>query len=353
MIQVNQVKALETFKAKSVESKKQDDKSRLLPDTPITHAKQSIQKYESAFIDYPVKGLNGSVNSNFYEFLAMGIIPYLVGGAMLMVGFNVANRFLKPHNKKIAQKIGNKMALGVVMYGLFKNISRNFVTKPVRWATGVNISKPYQNVTYSLPTKGGSEADVVPIIQQRSVYDSNEFYRKDLLDKEYYDKIGKKLGLGDNLNDSVNEVSPIIQNIISTTKTAEYLSKYMWAALGVGLAVQKPFDTFFENFRNRERYIKKPDESFVSSIPQRLKLFGKNTIASTKDFVIAFKNSCKTLWTGDIEKSFYMRHAGKVLLGLAVGSTIFLTSNTIIRAKKMAKQKNEYTIDKSKESKVI
>ena len=43
MVQVNQVKALETFKAKSVESKKQDDKSRLLPDTPKTISQSKLK----------------------------------------------------------------------------------------------------------------------------------------------------------------------------------------------------------------------------------------------------------------------------------------------------------------------
>ena len=38
----------------------------------------------SAFIDYPIKGLRGDVNANFYEFLTMGIVPYILGSAVFM-----------------------------------------------------------------------------------------------------------------------------------------------------------------------------------------------------------------------------------------------------------------------------
>ena len=48
-----------------------------------------------------------------------------------------------------------------------------------------------------------------------------------------------------------------------------------------------------------------------------------------------------------------MKHSGKALLGLATAITAFTTANTILRAKNMAKNINEQTIDKTKESTVI
>ena len=59
--------------------KKADDVTRILPNNIKTSLKQGTQKTMSAFIDYPVKGLKGDINSNFYEFLTMGIVPYIAG----------------------------------------------------------------------------------------------------------------------------------------------------------------------------------------------------------------------------------------------------------------------------------
>ena len=45
------------------------DETHLLPSNARTRINQGTQKTMSAFIDYPIKGLQGDVNSNFYEFL--------------------------------------------------------------------------------------------------------------------------------------------------------------------------------------------------------------------------------------------------------------------------------------------
>ena len=66
---------------------KASDETRILPNNIKTSLKQGTQKTMSAFIDYPVKGLKGDINSNFYEFLTMGIVPYIAGSAMFMTVF--------------------------------------------------------------------------------------------------------------------------------------------------------------------------------------------------------------------------------------------------------------------------
>ena len=100
---------------------------------------QGTQKTMSAFIDYPVKGLKGDINSNFYEFLTMGIVPYLLGSAMFMLVFNALNlgKHLGAKDHKAASVMGKKMALGVVLYGVLKTASKNLVTLPIKAATGV------------------------------------------------------------------------------------------------------------------------------------------------------------------------------------------------------------------------
>lgn len=339
--------------AKNNKKKQADEETRILPNTLSTRLNQGFQKTSSAFIDYPVKGLKGDINSNFYEFLTMGIIPYLAGSAMFMFVFNCVNKHLDAHSQKAASKYGKKMALGVVLYGLFKNLSKNLVTIPVKAATSVDTEMPYQNKVYNLPTKAGEDATVDPQYQQRKVFDSKEFYRKDLLEREYFDKIAKKLGLGENLNDSISETSPIIQNIVATSGTAKSLSSYAWAGVGVALATQDSWCDFFDSITNRKQYVKKSDEKFTANMLGKLKTFGDNTKNISKTFVKSFGRSCKSLWNGSPADSGFMKHSGKWFVGFASLLTAALTANSILRAKNMATSQNKYTIDKQKESTVI
>lgn len=337
----------------------ENEESMILPNTLSTRINQKYDKTMSAFIEYPVKGLKGDVNSDFYEFLSMGIIPYLAGSGVFMAMFNLINNHLLPKSKAIASSKGKKMALGVVLFGLCKTLANELVTRPVAWATGVDIELPYRNVYYPLPTKPGAEAEIFPQHQQRKVYDSREFFRKDLLAKDekygkaYYDKIAKKIGLGDNLNDSVTETTPIIQNIISTTKTAKTLSSYAWAATGVGLAAQGCWDDFFSEFSNRKKYYPKANDGFFTKAGNRISNFGKNTINLTISFIKTFFKSIKSMWTGEAGTKGFMKHMGKAWLIFAAFLTMSGVANTIYRSRHMGKLANKDLIDKNQESTVI
>lgn len=330
--------------------------SRILPNTLSTRFNQKFQKTSNAFLQYPQKGFRGDVNSDFYEFLTMGIVPYLIGSGMFMLVFNML-KDLTPKSQKIASINGKKMALGVVLYGLFKTLSADLVTRPVYWGTGVDIEQPVEHVYYPLPKEPGAEADIMPQVQQRKVYDSREFFRKDLIQKDigkgYYDKVAKKVGLGDNLNDPVSETTPIIQNIISTTKTAKSLSTYAWAGVGVGLAIQNSWIEFFDAISNRKRHIAKPEEGFGKKLQCHMKNFGENFINISKSFGKSFVRACKTMWTGETGTSGYMKHAGKAWLLFTMALTLGTTANAILRAKFMGKKANKNVIDKTKESTVI
>ncbi len=341
------------------QSKKKAEESAILPNTLGTRLNQKYDKTLSALTEYPVKGLKGDVNSDFYEFLSMGIIPYLTGSAMFMWLFNLVNKHLSPHSRLVATEKGRKMALGVVMYGLAKTISNEFVTRPVAWLTGVDIELPYRNVYYPLPTKPGAEADIFPQHQQRKVYDSREFFRKDLIAKDenygikYYDNIARKLGLGENLNDSVTETTPIIQSIVSTTKTAKSLSSFAWAAVGVGLAMQNSWKDFFDSISQRKKYTPNGTDGFLTKVSSKIKNFWCNLFEISKTFVKSFLKGCETLWTGERGTSGYMKHAGKALVLFATLLTLGGTINVIHRAKNMGKLANKNLIDNSQESTVI
>lgn len=332
-----------------------DEESGILPNTLKTRMLQKTDKTMNAIIEYPVKGLKGDVNSDFYEFLSMGIIPYLVGSAMFMVMFNLLNKHLSAKESLI----GKKMGLGVVLYGLGKTLSNDLVTRPVAWSTGVDVELPYKNIYCTLPTKPGANADIDHKHQQRKVYDSIEFFRKDLIAKHpkfgvpYYNKIAKKNGLGENLNDPVTETTPIIQSIVASTKTAKSLSSYAWAGVGVGLAVQNSWADFFKAFSDRPRYIAKQGEGFFSKIGGKLKNTGKNIWNLSKSFGKSFGKACKTYWTGEKGTSGFMKHAGKAWLLLTTALTIGTTANVIYKAKHMGKLANKDLIDRTEESTVI
>ena len=75
-------------------------------------------RFQNALTVYPAKGLAGSVNSNFYEFLTMGMVPYVVGSGTLIAVFNLASKYFEPFQRAKASSIGHKMALGVLFYGI-------------------------------------------------------------------------------------------------------------------------------------------------------------------------------------------------------------------------------------------
>ena len=358
------------FNAKPKKKEEAEKETRIVKNTPKTSLRRSVQRTSSAFIDYPVKGLQGDINSNFYEFLTMGIVPYLTGSAMFMAVFNCVNKFLEAKGRQISSIKGNKFALGVVFYGLFKTLSKNFVSTPVKLATGVDVEMPYENKVYNLPTEPAESAKVDITWQQRKIYDSKEFYRKDLLGndhfdlydeevdydklpkntgKKYYNNIAKKLGLGTELNDSATEVNLIIQNIVATSSMAKSITSYFWAALGVCLATQDDWIGFFDTIKNRTKYIPKEGECFVPKTANRARNLGKNTLKIGKSFINSFGGASKSLWNGNA----ISKHAGKGLILTTAGLTAFLTANTIIRAKNLAKNRNKNTIDKTKESMVI
>ena len=345
-----------TFKQNEI-TKKPDkrDESEIVPNTLKTRVLQKYDKTLNAITEYPVKGLKGDVNSDFYEFLSMGIIPYIAGSGMFIAMFNLLNNHLTPK----ASLRGKKMGLGVLFYGLGKTLSNDFVTRPVAWSTGVDIELPYRNIYCTLPTKPGAEAEIDHKHQQRKVYDSIEFFRKDLIAKNpkygvgYYDGIAKKLGMGENLNDSVTETTPIIQRIVASTKTAKSLSSYCWAGVGVGLAVQDCWADFFKAFSDRPKYIAKNGEGLFSKIGGKLANTGKNMFNLSKTFIKTLGKACKTYTLGEEGTGGFRKHWGKAWLLFTLALTIGSTLNVIYRAKQMGKLANKDLIDKNQESTVI
>lgn len=80
----------------------------LLENNFSTRTRIGLDKLTKAFTVYPAKGLKGSKNSNFYEFLTMGTVPYLIGSATLMAIFNTPNKKFSASDKAAANAIGKR-----------------------------------------------------------------------------------------------------------------------------------------------------------------------------------------------------------------------------------------------------
>ncbi len=330
------------------------EETRILPNNPRTQAMRSFQKVTSAFTEYPAKGLKGDKKSTFYEFLTMGTVPYILGSATFMALFNAAPSWFPNFNKKGARVGGNKLALGVLLYGVAKSISKNFVTKPVKWATGIDTEMPYEKVTYTIPNS--KDDTPVPMFEQHNVFESRDFPRYDKLYnlKEgkprnyYYDKIAKKNGLGTNLEASDAEVKPLIKDVISRSSTAKSLSTYVWGGVGVMLAAQNSWDHFFNALSKKSwrRFTPNPNENKFINLVDRGINTGKNLWRITKSFGRNFVKASKELYNGPATEKGFNKHAGKFALGFAAALSILGAANTIYGAKTSGDRKMVIDSDK-------
>ncbi len=299
------------------------DHDTLLKNNFATRTRIGIDKLTNAATLYPAKGLKGSKNANFYEFLTMGTVPYLIGSGMLMGVFNSANKYFAPFAKTKASELGKKMALGVLFYGIAKNVSKSFISKPIQMMTGIDIERPYAKVIYELPDDI-NDTDITSI-EYHKVFESVEFPRWDLLygdetkgeKRNYrYDRIAKRLGMGKDLKDSDQEVKSRIKEIIIKSSLAKNISSYLWAATGVALAFQKPWENFF----NVMTFKFWKGKEFTNSI----KSFGRN-----------FVKSAKALFKG--EGTGINKHAGKILIGTALLSSVLGVINAMSSSQKPSK----------------
>ena len=331
------------------------EENTLKPNTLKNRIMSGFHKTTSAFIEYPVKGLAGSKKSNFYEFLSMGTVPYLVGSAMLMGVFNGVSRLFSDNaSVKAAKSLGNKMALGVVFYGLARSLSKTLISTPVKWATGIDTEMAYEKHVYSNPDLNLKHP--IHEYEQHKVMESHDFPRYDLMygDKigkphnYLFDKIAKKNGLGENLPASDTEVKPLIKDVISRSNTAKSISSYLWAATGVCLAVQAPWNHFFRSLSkaNWTKYTPVSGSSIVQKTAGKLLNTGKNIARIAGSFGRSFVDSAKELYKGPHGETGFVKHAGKAVIGLALASSIFGVINTIYGARTAAGQESRNVFDR-------
>ena len=284
-------------------------------------------KLKNAFTKYPIKGLKGSKNANFYEFLTMGTVPYLIGSATMIGVFNFASKYFDTPSAVNALKNGKKFGIGVALYGVAKTLSKKLIETPVKWKHGIDVNMPYKKVVHELPEE--SNKDNLVTHEYHKVFESVDFPRWDLLygneyfgeeRNAYFDKVAKKMGMEEgSLDHSDQKMKSKIKEKVVQTKLFSTLASYLWAGTAVGIAMQKPF----ENLK-----------------------FGKEFI---KDFGSKFVQSCKQFVKNDSKATTI---AGRALLGTAVGVTLlgnFMTLFDFNKDKGSKVQASTSLIDGSKE----
>ena len=280
------------------------------------NVKIQANKMKNAFTKYPKKGITGSKNANFYEFLTMGMVPYLSGSAMLIAVFNYAAKYFNTEAAQKASKLGQKMGLGVLFYGIAKVLSKKLIELPVKWKHGIDVNLPYKKKINELPEEDNKNNLVS--YEYHKAYESVDFPRWDLLyDNKYYgeernayfNKVAKKMKISsDNFNHADQKVKPKIKEKVIQTKLFSTLASYFWAATGVGIAMQKPWEEISLNPQKIIFDKKHYNQNFFKN-------FGKKFVESCKEFV---NNPNKNT-----------RIAGRALLGTAIGITLLGNFKTL------------------------
>ena len=256
------------------------------------------QLYNDVFTYFP-KGFAGSKNSDFYEYLAMGKVPYLIGSALMIGLYCGANKAFNVMDQTAANSVAKKMGAGVVLYGLGKWAYQRLARAGIHASTGIDLDMRYVKKVNELPELGQEKGLVRT--QYPGVYDSVQFYRSDLLTKDaelnhgnaYYhdDKIVKKAGYKNKLNASNQTSSEKIRGVKARATALENIGKYVVAATGVAYGFQEAF--------------------------------GDMNLKAPRSWIKTFKDAAVQLWQGS-DRNAITKHGGKALV---IGSVVatFLT----------------------------
>ena len=321
---------------------KEYNKDTLLPEGISSKAEMGINNTVSAFTEYPIKGIKGSKNSNFHEFLTMGIVPYIMG-CLTMIGVtSVATKKFNTTDASHAKNFTKFVALGVIFYGLFKKISDTIINTATKMGTGFDTQRPYVKINYQLkekPTDKDSKSLEYHKIGESVDYPywSLLYGEGDNLNKNF-DKFAKRNSIGNDLTDSDQAVKPAIKEVLVKSTLAKNIVSYIWAATGVALASQAAWENF--EFKQLLSPFKKIKNNFKSLG------FNEAMKKSGSDFVVPAKNIAKC--TKEATKSLWKDNFGKGLIILSVLGSVLGSVNSVIIKNKPAQSKNIF--DPKKES---
>ncbi len=284
-----------------------EEESHIHKQGPLSGVKAGAHKLTNDFLTYFPKGFAGSKNSDFYEYLSLGMVPYIVGSAMLIALYGAARGKFNATDAHAAGRGFRKMTAGVIAYGIGKWASTKLSRTMINASTGVDLDLKYIKKVNELP-EPGQEKGLVRI-QYPGVYDSAEFFRKDLLAKDAElnhgnvfaldDEKAKKAGFKEKLNNPGQLINEKTKKLKIRATAMENISKYIVAATGVAFGAQKAFEE-----------LRLPKMTSLKNVADFLRGVAKATVEAGKQ-----------LWEGT-DRNIITRNYGKVLIGASAIATL-------------------------------
>jgi len=309
----------------------QDDE--ILPSSIFTNLKVSARQAVK-LPEYAYRGLKGDPDANFYESLQLSKIPYYLGGPVLIWTFKSG----EGHPLRLTKQ----KAAGVLLYYLGIMAANEAINIPIKLIRGVDLNQKYLDIVDIRPIT--PEGNVNRKVEYHNVFESIDFTRWDLLyDRtqkandnpklinQNYDRIAKKMGLGENLADSDSATQPYIKKLIVMSKAWKYFMAVPFVAMAIGLSSQDAWLSW------RFSDLKKGIKLAFSKKPQSLGTLKKAKITSS-ELIKALKESTYSplklsfidFWTGK-NLNGLARHTGKITIVSAIAS-VLVANFTILRA---------------------
>jgi hypothetical protein len=290
---------------------------------------QSTVSTAKSLPDYFNRGLKGDPDSNFYEFIKMSKLPYLLGGPGLVATIMAGSNLFDIKANKAAKFNGKGMALGCAGYYLMSAIAKACIDKPLKMARGLDLNHPINTVSFNRPHDKEGHSTFKD--EKHSLFESSKFIRWGFVSPDEpdfnYKEIQRKMGIPEDANNPDAMMRPIISSTIKRANSWKYLTSAFAVMLGVGLGNQKALK---EDFMT----------GIVSSIKNTKKVSVKNIANGFKTKVAQpIKNSFVSLWKGS--ETLGSKVTGKVailgFLASVAAANVSILSNSKVKQDKEAK----------------
>jgi len=277
--------------------------------------------------EYVYRGLKGDPDANFYEYLSLSKIPYFIGGPMLALGFafGITNHDLQA--KSFAKAKFNHILAGVILYYIAVELAKKVIDVPVKIFRGVDLNQPYEQMVACKATS--AKGDSPKKAEYHKITESVDFTRWDLMTgdesknngkliNEKFDKLAKKFGIDEKVQDSDTTLKDSIKKLINSATAFKYALTAPFVVLAIALAKQSSWANINEGIgakfgeafgkilhpdnlkfnvyktpKNKERKLKLKDVTYDFKMKQRL----ISAYSIVKDHVARpISESFKSLW---------------------------------------------------------
>lgn len=284
-------------------------KPRLLDDTFSQKFKVNLKKIQM-LPGYIFRGLKGDQDTNFYEYLSLGNIPYFIGGPMLAAVFAFGITRNNPQAKAASLARTKQIATGVALYYLGAWLAKKVIDIPVKLFRGVDLNRPYENVIDGRAVS--KDGDSPKKIEYHKAYESVDFPRWDLIAgdntseekkayKKEFDSLAEKFGIDKNVQNPDVTLKDAVKKLIISATAFKYALAAPFVALGVALAGQEACGNIgngtWQNIKKLFAFKSSLiEENEIKNIGLNLKQRASIAGNIAGNFINPLKESFKSLW---------------------------------------------------------